>query len=545
MKRSFAQWKWLGVGLVAGFGCWAAMIYAATDTDALSGRIARSLGQALGLEYIDNNTIAISRIKKRNTSSVIDVNELIDYSNVKIVQTKKFRVTDRTKLQLILNEQRIQLAESVTPNEYKELGKILGVDLFIYGTLYNDALVLKAIDVQHSHIAWAEVFAIEQQSVNHLLLHDLREKLKASLKREASNLLENNINNVSFWNLEVPRSFSSEKVMDYLTVSISKDLPFQVIDRENLKMIAQEQQLNQAVFIDESQARELGNLYGVDAFLYGKVTSKGNNNFIASMKMMSIFTGVILWADLINFTLPTNNKEKRINPFEEKARERQLKSGKPPGMVRFQGGTFLMGSDDARYDAAPEHLAEVNDYWMDAYEVTNDQYQAFVQSGHRAPTSWQNGTFKMALKDHPVVGVSWEDAKQYCEFLKKRLPTEAEWERALRGPKGRKYSWQGPNFSQNFAVTLESGIQNSVSVKSINRDVTPEKIYHLVGNVREYVADVFRPYPGDNRRTTSARGERVVRGSSWAHSAYEAAGFYRGHTRLNLAWPDIGFRCAR
>ncbi len=516
----------------------------AVDTDSLSGRIAKSVQQLPGPHY---KTIAISRIKKRKGSVSLDINELIDYTNVKIVRGRRFRVTDRRKLQLILKEQRIQLSEFVSPNEYKELGKVLGVQLFVYGTLFNDALVLKALDVQTSAIIWSDVFTLQPNSINHLLLHDLGKKFTQSIHNEVSKIRADKVSKISFWNLEVPRRFSSDQVMDYLTASISKSQLFTVIDRENLQMIVQEQKLNQSVFIDESQARRLGELYGVDAFLYGSVTNKGNHSYIASLKMMSIFTGVIIWADLIRFTLPAKeNKQKLINPFEAKIRERKQKKGIREGMVVIKGGSFIMGSNDPLYNSAPARRVRIKPFALDQYEVTNQQYQEFVEAKkHRIPTGWRNGGFDVELKDHPIVGISWEDAKLYCQFRKKRLPTEAEWERAIRGLKGRNYPWKGPNFSPSFAVTLESGATNSVSVMTQNRDVTPEQVHHLAGNVREFVADLYRPYPGGDQNTrTVGSNEKVVRGSSWAKRSYEAVGFYRGHTRANFAWPDTGFRCA-
>ncbi|MBF0277803.1 MAG: SUMF1/EgtB/PvdO family nonheme iron enzyme [SAR324 cluster bacterium] len=544
-NNTITPWKLLGFGLAAVLSiAWAGESAAATNTELLSGRIAQSFSQELGLQY-QGKTIAISRIKKRNPPPLIDINELIDYSNVELVGTEKFRVTDRSKLELILKEQRIQLSESVTPNEYKELGKILGIHLFIYGTLYRDVLILKAIDVQTSSVVWANIFTIEENSINHLLLHDFQTKLSEALAPKVEKLKENNISKISFWKLEVPpKRFSMEETMDYLTVSISKGHLFTMIDRENLKTIAEEQQLNQSVFIDESEARQLGQLHGVDAFLYGKVVSNDNDNYTASMKMMSIFSGEIIWAKLIKFSLPSRKKGK-IDVFAEKARERQDNEEFAKGMALIRGGSFLMGSEDPLYDSSPEHSVTVNPFFIDIYEVSNEEYLKFVRANrHRTPTQWPDGIFAPALKDHPVVGVSWEDAEQYCKFRKKRLPTEAEWEMTVRGTGGRKYPW-GRNFSANFTVTVESGLMHSVSVKTKMRDITPDNVHHLAGNVREFVDDIYLPYQRNNPNSSSGRQERVVRGSSWAHGEREAAGYYRGHTFLNLAWPDIGFRCAR
>ena len=121
------------------------------DTEALADRIANSVNELVG----NYRTIAISRIKQRSRKRAIDLEQLIDYTNVKIVRGERFQVTDRSKLQLILKEQKIQLSEFVSPNDYRELGKLLGVELFVYGTVYDEALILKAIDVQNSSIAWA------------------------------------------------------------------------------------------------------------------------------------------------------------------------------------------------------------------------------------------------------------------------------------------------------------------------------------------------------------------------------------------------------
>lgn len=513
------------------------------DTEAVAGRIARSIQQMSGSHY---KNLAISRIKQKNSSVSININELIDYTNVKIVRGRRFRVTDRSKLQLILKEQRIQLSEFVSPGEYKELGKVLGVQLFIYGTIYNDTLILKAIDVQTSAIAWADIFPLKSRSDQYLLLSDLSQKFIQSIGRDIETIKKERLNLVSFWDIDTINQFSSEEIMDHLAVAITKDQKLSLVDRENLQMIYQEQKLNQAVFIDESQARRLGELYGVDGFLYGGISIKPDGSYVASLKMMSIFSGVIVWADLIKFSMPERTSSPGlVNPFTKKIQQRLKKRGNSEGMVAIPGGTFIMGSNDPLYNSSPKHIVRVRSFLIDAYEVTNGDYQVFVdKKGHRRPKSWIGGKYDLALKDYPVVKISWEDAKRYCQFMGKRLPTEAEWERAIRGTEGRKYPWSGTSFSPNFANTREFGARSSLSVFTQNKDVTSEGVFHLAGNVREFVADVYRPYSG-SRSSGEFQKERVVRGASWAFSAYEAAGFYRGHTRPNLAWPDVGFRCAK
>jgi formylglycine-generating enzyme required for sulfatase activity len=258
--------------------------------------------------------------------------------------------------------------------------------------------------------------------------------------------------------------------------------------------------------------------------------------------MMSIFSGVIVWADLIRFSPPLDNTANLLNPFTKKIQQR-LAPERSQGQVAIPGGVFLMGSGDPLYgNAAPERTLRLKPFLIDAQEVSNAEYLQFVkQKQHRRPVTWKGGMFEESQKDYPVVGIGWEDAKLYCQALGKRLPTEQEWERTARGPKGRRYPWEGDVFSANFAVTRESGAKQSVPVFTRNRDVTPEGVRHLAGNVREYVADKYLPYSNP----VAASFERVIRGSSWAFSAMEAVGFQRGHSRPNLAWPEVGFRCAQ
>ena len=111
-------------------------------------------------------------------------------------------------------------------------------------------------------------------------------------------------------------------------------------------------------------------------------------------------------------------------------------------MVAIPAGEFVMGSDTGRADERPAHTVYLDAYELDRYEVTNAQYRRFLlATGARSPRHWNGAVYPAGQADYPVVGVRWEDADAYCRWTGKRLPTEAEWEKACRGTAGRVYPW--------------------------------------------------------------------------------------------------------
>jgi formylglycine-generating enzyme required for sulfatase activity len=150
------------------------------------------------------------------------------------------------------------------------------------------------------------------------------------------------------------------------------------------------------------------------------------------------------------------------------------------------------------------------------------------------------------LEDFPVVLVSWSDAVQYCRVQRKRLPTEDEWEKTFRGNEGRKYPWVNSHFISDYARTFESGDRFSLIVSSQTKDISVYGALHMAGNVREWVSDDLKPYPGSFVPASEIeQKQKVIRGGSWATSIKSAVGWQRSGSLGIYGWKDVGFRCAK
>jgi serine/threonine protein kinase len=217
----------------------------------------------------------------------------------------------------------------------------------------------------------------------------------------------------------------------------------------------------------------------------------------------------------------------------------------PTGMTLVKGGTYRMGTDDsnAPKEWRPAHAVTVADFYLDVYEVTNEDYARFIRkSGHPAPPHWVNGNFPPGEAKLPVYNVSWFDAKDYAESVGKRLPTEAEWEYAARGSDGRIYPW-GNEYSADLSNSGEDRKGKPVAVGSYSRGVSPSGIHDMAGNVAEWVADDFTLYPGSPAKALT--GFKVYRGGSYLYPKTQLVTFARWTGVASDKQPDIGFRCAQ
>ncbi len=257
----------------------------------------------------------------------------------------------------------------------------------------------------------------------------------------------------------------------------------------------------------------------------------------------------------------------------------------PPDMLPVPAGTFVMGSDsEGEQDERPAHKVTLRGFLLDVYEVTNGAYRECVDAKVCRP--WRDDAAK-SMKygsetafrgpKQPVVGVSWDDAKTYCEWRGKRLPTEAEWERAARGDDGRKYPWgnETPDPKKHGCF---QGCQGgaTANVGSFPADAGPYGHHDLAGNVWEWTADHYDPYaykrpsadkgiPGscqeilaaqDELRQKKQQGytgtnpiptecERSLRGGAFNYYAKGLRSSNRVHHPGTWRLLVAGFRCAK
>ena len=216
-------------------------------------------------------------------------------------------------------------------------------------------------------------------------------------------------------------------------------------------------------------------------------------------------------------------------------------------------------------DEYPDHLVYLKSYWIDIFEVNNEKYLEFVKAtGHRPALDstcqtekcregnlWKGESFPGRIRGQPVTQVSWYDADAYCRWKGKRLPTEAEWEKAARGPSGNKYPWgNSPPKSKATFMRKWRGVYTMTEVGSYSTGVSIYGVYDMAGNVWVWVSDwYYRTYYrfGKKKNPKSPLdGEfKVVRGGSWVNFPNTLRSSLRRWSRPDVLFNDTGFRCAK
>ncbi len=218
-------------------------------------------------------------------------------------------------------------------------------------------------------------------------------------------------------------------------------------------------------------------------------------------------------------------------------------------------GFFGMG-DNKNDDEMPPHSVYLNPFYIDKYEVTNKEYKSFVDAtGHEAPYldaeeaaayNWKDGTYPEKKDNHPVVLVTAQDAKQYCEFVGKRLPTEEEWEKAARGTGNRIWPWGNVWEEGKKTNAVESGIGGTVIIGTFPDDLSPYDVIDIGGNVSEWTSSPYLPYENNHKKNKNySKKNNVVRGGSFKTGKNESRTSARQFAPPNTKSISIGFRCIK
>lgn len=280
----------------------------------------------------------------------------------------------------------------------------------------------------------------------------------------------------------------------------------------------------------------------------GAQTKERQGVYHEVQKYLNQFFVFIDFSIFLIFLTTVLNSDEKSEPQIESPQDRipkriTGKDGTP--MVLISAGEFQMGSNTGREDQKSVHTVYVDAFYIDIYEVTNAQYQKFVEApGHRKPSKF----YDKPRFNQPVVGISWKSAKAYCEWAGKRLPTEAEWEKVTRGGlEGKRYPWgdsinpERANYGHNVGQATPVG------------SYPPENsygLYDMIGNVSEWCADWYSPdyYHHSSKRnpTGASSGEagnfRVVRGGNYGLEANCCA--WRDYSSDGRPY-NRGFRCVK
>jgi formylglycine-generating enzyme required for sulfatase activity len=248
----------------------------------------------------------------------------------------------------------------------------------------------------------------------------------------------------------------------------------------------------------------------------------------------------------------------RVNDQLRVAQEDELKKlaqrgiAQPEGMVVIPAGEFWMGAEDGLQDARPIHRVYLSSYWFDKYEVTNALYRRCLEGGGCTPPKDLQAFDDPQRMQHPVTNITWSQARSFCQWQGKRLPTEAEWEKAARGTDGRRYPWGNDGNVVKNRVKNGERTAGSNGTEPIGRQVSTVSAYgvfDLIGSVSQwvkdwYAEDFYQASPARDPQGPLRGSFRVLRGGEWNEKPPDLRASYRGWDEVTYWGPTLGVRCA-
>jgi formylglycine-generating enzyme len=221
-------------------------------------------------------------------------------------------------------------------------------------------------------------------------------------------------------------------------------------------------------------------------------------------------------------------------------------------MVLVPAGEFTMGSDEGDDDEQPVHRVYLDHFYLDTFEVTNGRFAKFVAAiQSEPPWGFADQATPVVYAERPVRWVNWLEATGYCLWAGKRLPTEAEWEKAARGTEGRVYPWGNePPTAAHAVFGLKEGAETVAPVGDHPLGRSPSGIHDLAGNLYEWVSDwyddaFYATPPTRNPRGPVEGTTKGQRGGSYINSPYRLRSAFRTKADPTEHDPHVGFRCAQ
>lgn len=326
--------------------------------------------------------------------------------------------------------------------------------------------------------------------------------------------------------------------------------------------------------------------------------SKGNNRalIIAAVAVLAVaLIFAVVWM-MSKGSAPSESTQQQQSSSGQAAAVQQSgnKASQPTapvGMAYVPGGEFTMGRDDGDEYERPAHRVTVKPFFVDLYEVTNEDYAKFVKAtNYRAPSAWGMG-FQPRESRKPVTGVTWDDANAYAKWAGKRLPTEEEWEFAARGTDGRLYPWGNnpPNalsaddesklielrnkrlelliqYTEDWPEVKETerqidllvkklvgsslanmgGVSDGIADVGAYKGASPFGAFDMAGNAWEWTASKMIPYPSGSLPIKVSDDLKVIRGGTYLSNRTQATTTYRrGYRASGDDYGNTGFRCVR
>ena len=226
-----------------------------------------------------------------------------------------------------------------------------------------------------------------------------------------------------------------------------------------------------------------------------------------------------------------------------------------------------MGSNTTLEDEAPEHRVYLDSYWIDKYEVSAEKFSEFLNTmdnlkgyylDNKVGTLFYDGRFhpRPGLENHPINNITWNAADEYCKWKGKRLPTEAEWEKAARGTSAYTYPWGNTPPSADLARYFQTWTDEKshtvmVPVQGLTKGQSPYGLHNMAGNVKEWVDDWYdHEYYKEQSEYANPRGPiggefKVVKGGSWRDMKGFIYSSFRNSGNPKSRMEDYGFRCAK